>query len=321
MATAQPFEREITSAKDDRPHAPRLYAVLLLSLIAAALAPSTRAQVTDFASLDVPGATLTRPFDVNNFGVIVGRFDDQNGTHGFVYQGGSFTAIDFPAAGLTVAIGINDSGDVVGRFTTAGVDHGFLLSHGIFTQIDFPGSIATQCHGINSNGDIVGRYMSVEKSGNGKGLAHEHGFLLSSDRFSSVDFPNSVTTDAWKITDTGDIVGDWSSNGNFFVHGYTLHNGQFTSFDFPDARLTASREINANGQMVGIYQSKLLNGGTSAPGREHGFVVINGSYSGFDFPGSGLTDGNAINDSGLIVGSYKDSSGAEHGYMALISWK
>src|ERR1700751_3642541 len=111
MATAQPFGREITSAKDDRPHAPRLYAVLLLSLIAAALAPSTRAQVTNFASLDVPGATLTRPFDVNNFGVIVGRFDDQNGTHGFVYQGGSFTAIDFPSAELTVAMGINDSGD------------------------------------------------------------------------------------------------------------------------------------------------------------------------------------------------------------------
>ena len=73
--------------------------------------------------------------------------------------------------------------------------------------------------------------------------------------------------------------------------------------------------------MVGIYQSKLFNGGTSNPGREHGFVVINGSYSGFDFPGSGLTDGNAINDSGLIVGAYIDSSGAEHGYTALISWK
>ena len=283
--------------------------------------PCSRAQVSDFATLDVPGATLTRPNDVNNSGVIVGRFDNQNGTHGFVYQNGSFTQIDFPTAGSTAAIGINDSGDVVGRFTTAGVDHGFLLSHGAFTQIDFPGSIATQCHGINSNGDIVGRYMSVEKSGNGKGLAHEHGFLLSGDRFSSVDFPDSVTTDAWKITDTGDIVGDWSSNGNFFVHGYTLHNSQFTSFDFPDARLTASREINASGQMVGIYQSKLFNGGTSNPGREHGFAVINGSYSGFDFPGSGLTAGLAINDSGLIVGAYIDSSGAEHGYTALISWK
>jgi hypothetical protein len=64
-----------------------LYASLLLSLIASAVAPGALAQVTDFATLDVPGATLTRPFDVNNFGVIVGSFDDQSGTHGFIYQG------------------------------------------------------------------------------------------------------------------------------------------------------------------------------------------------------------------------------------------
>jgi hypothetical protein len=67
--------------------------------------------------------------------------------------------------------------------------------------------------------------------------------------------------------------------------------------------------------MVGIYQSKLLNH-SSRPGREHGFVLVNDSYSGFDFPGSALTDGNAINDSGMIVGSYIDSTGAEHGYTA-----
>jgi hypothetical protein len=132
----------------------------------------------------------------------------------------------------------------------------------------------------------------------------------------STDFLESVTTDAWKITDSGDIVGDWSSNGNFYVHGYILHAGQFASFDFPDSRLTASRKINTSGQMVGIYQSKLLNGGTSSPGREHGFVLVNGSYSSFDFPGSALTDGSAINDDGLIVGGYTDSGGKRHGYTA-----
>jgi hypothetical protein len=67
--------------------------------------------------------------------------------------------------------------------------------------------------------------------------------------------------------------------------------------------------------MIGIYQSKLLNGGTSNPGREHGFVV-NGSYSRFDFPGSAFTDGSAINDGGLIVGGYSDSGGTRHGYTA-----
>ena len=70
--------------------------------------------------------------------------------------------------------------------------------------------------------------------------------------------------------------------------------------------------------MVGIYQSKLLNGGTSNPGREHGFVLVNGSYSSFDFRGSALTDGNAINDVGLIVGGYTDSGGKRHGYAGVL---
>jgi hypothetical protein len=47
-----------------------LYASLLLSLIASAVAPHVLTQVTNFASLDVPGGTLTRPFDVNDFGVM-----------------------------------------------------------------------------------------------------------------------------------------------------------------------------------------------------------------------------------------------------------
>jgi probable HAF family extracellular repeat protein len=282
---------------------------------------STWAQVGNFASFDVPGARLTRPIDVNNSGVIVGRYDDQNGAqHGFVLNRGVVTTIDFPGAVLTIAQGINDLGQIVGSFQDGDtVYHGFVLSHAVFHQVDFPGSIDTQCHGINRQGQIVGRYHDFYTPATGGSKDHEHGFLLSDDRFTSVDFPDSVTTDAWKITDSGDIVGDWSTNGNFYVHGYILHAGQFTSFDFPDARLTASRKINASGQMVGLYQSKLLNGGTSSPGREHGFVLVNDSYSGFDFPGAGQTDGNAINDSGLIVGDYVDSSGNQHGYTALFN--
>ena len=298
------------------------YLLYLLALIATSLAAplNGQAQARDFVSFDVPGASFTYPFDVNDSGVIVGRYDDANGTHGFVLNQGVFTSIDFPGAVLSFAQGINELGQIVGSFQNGdAVYHGFVLWRGVFHQIDFPGSINTQCHGINKQGQIVGRYHDFYAPAAGGNKDHEHGFLLNDDRFTSIDFPDSITTDAWKITDSGDIVGDWSSNGNFYVHGYILHAGQFTSFDFPDSRLTASRKINTSGQMIGIYQSKLLNGGTSSPGREHGFVLVNGSYSSFDFPGSALTDGNAINDAGLIVGDYTDSSGKQHGYTAALS--
>jgi uncharacterized membrane protein len=289
-----------------------IFAVLALLAL-----PSTSAfaqAVGNYVSFDVPNATLTRPNDVNNLGVIVGRFDDQNRTHGFMLADGVFTSIDFPGSETTGAIGINDLGRVVGFFVKNGAAHGFVLSHGVFRQIDFPGAIATMCHGINKKGQIVGRYLDVQNPGQGDGFGRqqEHGFLLSDDRFTSIDVPSADTTDAWRITDDGDIVGDWSSNGNLnTVHGYVLHAGQFRLFDVPGARLTASREVNASGQMVGIYLDRT--------GGEHGFLLRKDSYISFDFPGSIFTDGNGMNDSGIIVGSYADSTGAEHGYAAAIS--
>jgi len=135
--------------------------------------------------------------------------------------------------------------------------------------------------------------------------------------FTSIDYPDSATTDAWRITDDGDIVGDWSTNATQWgslrsgaVHGYILRDADFTSIDVPDALLTSSREMNAGGQVVGIYLDKKLG--------EHGFVLAEGSYSAFDFPDSMWTDGNAINDHGLIVGSYSDSAGVEHGFVAFL---
>jgi len=270
---------------------------------------------------------------VNNFGVMVGRYDDQTGTHGFTFANGSFTTIDYPGAGLTAAVGVNDFGDVVGRFrfTTNGVDHGFLLSHGAFLQIDFPGALSTQCHGINRQGQIVGRYMSLENPANGQGmgLAHEHGFLLDDGHFSRIDFPDADTaadtTDAWKVTDAGDVVGDWSEGGKALqsgsVHGYILHAGEFRSIDLPDVLGTSARKVNLAGQLIGIYlnDKKLPGSATSATMVDHAFVISGGVQYLFDFPGSTSTDSNAVNDSGLVVGSYADSSGREHGYTALIS--
>ena len=278
------------------------------------------AQVGNFVSFDVPGASLTRPMDVNNLGVVVGFYNNQTGVHGFVLIQGTITTLDFPGAVQTALIGINDLGQIVGRFQTEeGVDHGFLFSNGAFRQIDFPGSISTQCHGINKKGQIVGRYFNVENpgQGGGQGLGREHGFLLAENGFSSIDFPDANTTDAWKITDSENIVGDWSDNGALnsgSLHGYVLHAGQYSSFDFPGALGTAGREINASGLLVGILFDKKC----PIP-LGQGFARVNGSYSSFGFPGSVCTAANGLNDSGLLVGAYMDSAGAQHGFEAVIS--
>jgi hypothetical protein len=81
---------------------------LLAAILATApLAANSPANATtySFTQIDVPGASLTIAWDINDLGQIVGNFNNstlgQNG-HGFLDTGGSFTQIDVPGAGQTL---------------------------------------------------------------------------------------------------------------------------------------------------------------------------------------------------------------------------
>ena len=119
------------------------------------------AQVLDFTTIDVPGASATLPRDINPEGDIVGFYVAGGVTHGFLFVEGSFTTIDVPGATSTQPFGINPQGDIVGQYSAGGITHGFLRdSTGSFTPLDFPGSSSTAAQGINSQGDIVGTYSA-----------------------------------------------------------------------------------------------------------------------------------------------------------------
>jgi hypothetical protein len=282
------------------------------------IAAQSALAVANFSNIDFPGASQTLANDVNGSGAIVGRYDDAVGFHGFLLIDGQFTTMDFPGANGTSCLGINEAGTIVGRFSRAGVDHGFIYRNGTYTQIDVPGSLSTQGHGINLAGQIVGRYFNTENAGagGGYGLQREHGYLLAGGHYTSLDFPDGKTTDAWRITEAGTIVGDWSSNGSVgsgslqsgAVHGYILQGGEYTNLDFPNSRLTSVRGINALGQVAGIYWDQHFG--------EHAFIGYAGDYLGFDYPGAVLTDASAINDSGTVVGVYQDAQGLAHGFSA-----
>ena len=67
-----------------------------------------------FATIAVPGNTITVPYGINNSGQIVGSFFDSFGEHGFLYRDGVFTTIDYPGTAATMVQGINNSGQIVG---------------------------------------------------------------------------------------------------------------------------------------------------------------------------------------------------------------
>jgi probable HAF family extracellular repeat protein len=176
----------------------------------------------DVINIDVPGAQLTGPFDINNRGAVVGGYTDADGLgHAFLMERGKVTTIvppDSPedrAAANDLATDINDRGQVVGCYADAGgTYHGFLYDRGRFTIIDPPGGadvpvFATTCaSAINNRGEVVGQYVDAA------GVLH--GYLWEPKRgFETIDLPPGAPligptgvrgTIAADINDHGDIL-------------------------------------------------------------------------------------------------------------------
>jgi len=270
-----------------------------------------------FATIDVPGATATVLFGINDEGVAVGRYMSGGQTHGFARSAaGELTTIDFPGAGFTVAGALNNRGDIVGWYTlpaSSTIRHGFLLREGQFTSFDPPGSIFTNTLGINDRGDIVGRFCTrtpCREAGNGD----FHGFALRDGEFTVLDIPGSIETNVWKINDRGEILGGYGPAAGV-VRLFLLRDGELTTFASPNGKPLSEDTggLNAEGDIVGKYcdASPCLIGPTGA----HGFAISHGRLTTIDVPGALGTGTFGINARGEVVGGYFDLRGALHGFV------
>ena len=131
-----------------------LYSV---SLLIGASSGSSAATIYTFTTIDVPGATSTSAYGINDAGQIVGSFNNATGSHGFLKDGATFTGFNVPGTTDTDASGINDAGQIVGDFG----GNGFLKDGATFITIDVPGSSFTAASGINDAGQIVGSHSDA----------------------------------------------------------------------------------------------------------------------------------------------------------------
>jgi hypothetical protein len=259
-----------------------------------------------YIPIDVPGASATRAFGINNEGVIVGRYDDANGVaQGFLRRpNGKITRISVPAGvNGTWAQDINDLGVVVGRYFDADfLSHGFMLKQGRYITIDYPGAIETTVRGIDNQGTLSGNYIDA--------VGFETGFVKDRNDFRAVLYPGSDSTDVWDIAKL--MVGDWSDiDGNIF--GYSLRGNLFTNINVPDATATSIRGINYQGTMAGVFDD--------ADFTSHGFArTRGGSFVQLDAPHSQFTFANRINEYDAIVGFYLGDDDVIHGYV-VYGWR
>jgi hypothetical protein len=257
-----------------------------------------------------------------------------------------------PASGYavaTIANGINPGGDIVGSYTDGNsMSHGFLLRDGQFSTIDvdFPWAAVTiGVYGISPGGDIVGRYRAKPNTTADPNSAQYcdgtpaciKGFLYHLGKFSTVLYPGHPGAFAQRITPDGDIYG--------CLHDHNTGNSMFGAAWLPSGEVSL---IAGEGELAdptfGLSMS-MNNGATpdgsiivghyadmATPSHTHGFVVLNDvlqqppagaacyDISGtpcYDIPLSIFTQIWDINPGQQFVGTYKDSSGHQHGFLQL----
>jgi probable HAF family extracellular repeat protein len=221
-----------------------------------------------------------------------------------------FTTINPFNSVETSARGINDEGAVVGDFATAAdasaeIEHGYLLHDGRFFQVDFPGSFDTDANGISSEGVIVGTYAAKLAFGL---RGDDHGYTLDRRGYHALPDPPGTFPDFNAINDDRHIVGVMSTiNGN---RGFLLKRGAYTTIDCGHS-FTEANGINDHDDIVG----ECFDSSTSPS--EHAFLLHEGQFTIFDFPGAAGdgTIATGINDDGSIVGTYSDANGNDHGFI------
>ncbi len=218
----------------------------------------------------------------------------------------SYTTFEYPGAGATRFIGFNDHFDVVGHYVVPGttIRHAMKFSKGVFTPLDPDGVLGlnpSAANQINNRGDITGWYTDA----NGR-----HGMLLRDGVVQTIDYPGSNNSQLNGISDTGVMFGYFRTGGR--THGYILRDGQFTQIDYPGSRDTMPYYMNARGDLAGNWDTDYNTVG-------HGFVLTReGDWISFDVPlaPADSTMAIGINDTGQILGVYRDANGVIHPFVA-----
>ena len=281
-----------------------------------------------FTTIDVAGAGEfsqlgTYAMGVNLAGDVAGYYIDPGGIdHGFIRSAaGVITTVDVPVNGNlgTLIFAINGTGDTVGAYYDAQNDeHSFVRSsNGAITTFDPPNSNpGSGGQSINDGGTVAGGFLDANGA---------HGYLRATDgTFTTFDPTGSGAqieiVVPFQINASGAVAGTYLDTNGVY-HGFLRDpNGSITILDAPGGG-TAAEEgtdllgINASGTIAGGISVGTVNG---VVGTTHSLVLAtDGTYTIFDPPQSGAHSSlaEAINDSGAVVGIYRDANLVRHGYL------
>ncbi len=238
-------------------------------------------------------------------------------------DGYKFTNFDLPGGGNMAGAGTNingisNSGTVVGfAIDNSGGFHNATatpLTSATANALNINGSTAAMAFGVNSAGTVVGT------DGNG------NAFFLPKGGTPTTFIPNSgASAMAFGINDHGAIVGQYGTAAGPSP-GFIMNGNTVTTINAPSGPNTVNAQgINNNGLVVGFY--------LGTDGNVHGFTASASNAMGGMLTGTAVTDPTipnvagepgatfvfsqilGVNDHGLAVGYYGDSTTSQHGYF------
>jgi hypothetical protein len=313
------------------------------------------AQQFAYTPIDVPASMATWAMGISPGGRIVGGYMDAGGhEHGYVYDHGEYTTIDVPGSlvGLPDDVtldgevnGINPAGDMVGDYFappgapgapaclvafSPACHRGFLYRHGRFSNVLVPGHVGSIPNSITPDGTIYGCLHDQTLGPQMFGFVRSPGGDYRTFTYETLQAGGGELTDPTEsrpnsmnnggTPDGSIIVGLYTPAGASRAHGYTVRDGVFGDYVFPGSAATQIWGINPAGDFIGLYRvlvaGKLVNHGFlqfadgSAPITIDYVDPITGQQA-------AQTSGFAINPGGTIVGLYVDSSGNQHGFVAV----
>ncbi|RZT04545.1 PEP-CTERM protein-sorting domain-containing protein [Duganella sp. CF402] len=231
--------------------------------------------------------------DINNLGVVSGAALGADGKyHAVTWNGGVATVLN--GTNASVANAINDSGVVVGSATINGSSYAQQWSGGTATTL-----AGRSANDINNSGAVVSDNLLI-KGATQTDLAAQYTYW---DTHNGANWPYPTTV--YAINDQGAAAGTVVADHNGFSSVAVIwgQNGIVSarlSYDLPYHQFN---DINNGGQAVGysVYDAPIpFNEATLWNGSA--LVNINSLLSTADRYNVHLSTGNAINDSGVIVG-------------------
>jgi probable HAF family extracellular repeat protein len=235
----------------------------------------------NFLNENFPGSVQTQVTGLNDRGVTVGFWSTQNTANmtnnnfGFYWQDGRFHRVSFPTGDnanppVNQLLGVNNRGIAVGFYTNGqGSNRGYEynIRTRAFTRVLVPGAPpgvegpSLTAAAINDHGDVAGFYN--------KTASQVDGFLkLRSGRFITLAYPGATMTQAFGVSDSGEVVGSYTTGSGkaAVTHGFVWHDGSFGKVDIAGASSTTVNGVNDENDLVGFY--------TDAKGNTDGFLAL-----------------------------------------------